>query len=65
MSEIIKYRDFDIVDSTNGANWFYTHTDWDGDEDNPGLQGVCDSLEECKQEIDDWYMDKGDEDEKS
>jgi len=55
-----RYRDFDIVDSTNGANWFYTHKDFVAEE---CLErwGCCETLEECKQEIDDWY--KGEENE--
>jgi len=62
MSEIHKHRDFEIVDSTNGANWFYTHKDFAvSPEMDP--HGMCDTLEECKQEIDDWYMDKGEENE--
>ena len=65
MSEIIKYWDFEIEpDNDTPHRWVcfgYVHKDYDGTEDDD-RHGYCGTLEECKQEIDDWY--KGDSDEK-
>lgn len=59
MSEIIKYRDFEIVRSAL-ENWEYHHKDF-GVFDLDDRYGWSPTLDECKQEIDDWY--RGEENE--
>ena len=61
MSEIIKYRDFEIDKYKDDPHWFYTHKDFDPFNWSDERHGECPTPEECKQEIDDWY--KGEEDE--
>lgn len=59
--QVIQYRDFEIVPDEIARAvgtkqvWQYTHKDYNGDEDR--RIGNCESVEACKEEIDERFYD--------
>jgi|TARA_R110000796_G_scaffold134859_1_gene250793 hypothetical protein len=47
----MRYRDFEITEGYFGYQ--YLHDEYE--PDNPSLAGCCDTIEECKSEIDQYY----------
>lgn len=59
----IAYRGFDIYPSLVSyhpkTDYTYTHQDYDGAPDAyDNRAGFCGSPEECRAEIDEWYLDQ-------
>ena len=57
MSEIIKYRSFEITreDAPFSLDFYYVYQHKNFDDVGLPRHGWCKTIEECKEEIDDWY----------